>query len=411
MDDTYRDYMNSIHGDETMGDVKYRGLINNMFDLRLDLSGLLTPKRISVKARGKLEHKRQLWNRELLKGEGGEHGFSPPTEDDQMEALELTNEQDDEQTTTATPLAVVVATTIATAMTGFAGVNPADFARKTFTDEKQRYESFSNRKDDILATLQQDIFGDISAELTQAGSKIINLKKDRREEVKTCANVLASSKMTDFYSVEKAGSQYVDSARELLETQMTTDQLNLVVTNMARGLIREMNLDESMIAKLKITGMISDEFDPNRIDYSFPLFKTGGLSVTPPPRFNELWDGAAKPLICNTLSYMDIYIDKYVDCYSEATFESACPRLDNALANIGNDAIRQIEPQVHQHVAAAGRDMAQAQIDMITDQSYGMMANVMMWFITVVTYYFIMAIYKKGMGQRVRSDTRMMLGN
>jgi glutaredoxin len=313
---------------------------------------------------------------------------------------------DDENTLTeyvssGSSLGTIVAVGVATAITGFSGVGPTDLAKKVYTDEVVRQNNFENRQKDIFTELKKDIFKDIARDLTEAGSKIIDLEKDRKEEIKTCGMVLAKSKITDFHSIEKAGQKYINNAKELLHTQMSSEQLNRMVSNTAQSLIREMNLDYSTLEKLKQLKLINDDFEPNIYTYSMPLFESGGLTITPPPVYNEIWDGMAKPLICDTFNNMDVYIDKYIDCYTEATFETACPRLNHAIVNIANDAFRQIEPRIQQRIASSGRDLAQAQIDRVTDQAYGIVSNVLLWCVTVVTYYIIMSIFKKSSQRRI----------
>lgn len=332
-------------------------------------------------------------------------GFAPSTElisfdgedsDESNESSSVTEYTDKYNT-----LGAAVVSTLVTCLTKQNSLNLVDLANNMYGNERRRSEQYKTKQSDILTKLKKQVFGSVTTEISKAGESVINLESERREEVESCMRTLSNAKISDFYSIEKAGEKYIKDARDILLEHFSKDQLNNMVSNVARGLIREMNLDETLLLKMRQLNLISDEGSINAYQYNLPMFKSGGLTLTPPSEFNELWDGTAKPMICNTLSSMNIYIDDYIDCYTEATFETTCPRLNNVLANIGNDAMKRLEPQIQQYVSAAGRDMAQAQIDRVSDSAYAFTSNLILWLMSVMVYYIIMTIFRKSRSVRI----------
>lgn len=336
-------------------------------------------------------------------------GFAPSTElisfdgeesDESIESSSVT-----EYTGKYNTLGAAIVSTLVTCLTKQTSLNPVDLANNMYGNERRRNEQYKTKQSDILTKLKKQVFGSVTTEISKAGESVINLESERREDLESCMRTLSNAKISDAFSIEKAGEKYIKDAREILLEHFSKDQLNNMVSNIARGLIREMNLDENLLLKMKQLNLISDEGSINAYQYNLPMFKSGGLTLTPPSEFNELWDGTAKPMICNTLSSMNIYIDNYIDCYTEATFETACPRLNNALANIGNDAMKRLEPQIQQYVSAAGRDMAQAQIDRVSDSAYAFTSSLILWLMSVMVYYIIMTILRKSRTVRISNDS------
>lgn len=272
---------------------------------------------------------------------------------------------------------------------------PITMMTKMGNNAYSKQKDYKSREREIIINFKRNVAGTITGGVGSALSNTISIESRMGNEIEQCGMALANAKLHDDFSISKATNQFIEDAKKSLEGHFTRKQLELMAKNTANALLRDMDIPEYAYVKLKDLGWLDDNYDPSVFVYSPPLMKGGGIGITLSPEYSRYIDGVAKPVVCSMLKTMEIHVDKYIDCFNEATFQTACPRLDREFTNAVNDAFKLMEPQIESHTAAAGRDLAQAQIDTVIDQGLGFVSSSVMYLITTLVWFIIMKMFRQ----------------
>lgn len=312
-------------------------------------------------------------------------GFAPPVES-QMVQMEEEEEEDKDRVTgmLGALTGVVVAVDVAVNKN-----NVYDVYRE-YSDSKSQYEK---RNAAAWGKMKQQVASNIYESMKLTTNKLISIQTERGGEVNECIETLSMSKMADFYSIEKALENYERQTKQYFTDLFSEQEFNRLKRNVFSSVIRELDVSPWLVNKLKEINAIDTELKPNVIE--LPNFRRKMIRAEPDQSIMKAYGGILKPMLCNLSSKLNTDIDDYIDCYSEATFDSSCPRLSRDIGNIFNDGIIRLTSTFQEDLKSTAIEVTNIQIDYMTDQATNLTVMLMFRILMFIAMYFIRRVYMK----------------